>query len=340
MMKKRLFAGFMVMALSVGCLAGCGGGGDAADASADGEASYKWKMALNSTEGDNAYDTAAVFAEKVAELTDGKVEVTLYGGGTLGTTSEVLEGMSLGIADIMVESVGTLATFSELANIDAMPYIYSGYDHFMNVWSSELGDEIKATVGDETGFKLMGATYRGPRIVTATKAMSEVEDFKGFKLRAPNLEMYLKTWQWLGAAPTPLAMNETYTALQQSTVEGQENPMVDSMNYAFQEVCKYWIKTNHVYSCNLVIMDNAYFVSLPEDIQAAVVEASEYAGGVVSQQQFDAIEVAEQELVELGCEVIEIDEAKFIAHFDGFADQNFPYLKDWSDQIKAMDVAE
>ncbi|MDD4844929.1 MAG: TRAP transporter substrate-binding protein, partial [Anaerotignum sp.] len=265
-MKKRLFAGLLVVAVAASCLAGCGGSGTS-DTSSNGDTeaaageegtTYTWKMALNSTGGDNAYDTAEVFANKINELTDGKVTVELYGGASLGTTSEVLEGMSYGVADIMCESVGTLATFSNLANIDAMPYMYSGYDHFMNVWSSDLGKEMKTTIGDAAGFSLFGGTYRGPRIVTATKEMTKIEDFKGFKLRAPNLEVYLKTWQWLNATPTPLAMGETYTALQQGTVEGQENPMVDSMNYAVQEVCKYWIKTNHVYSCNVIIMDKTY----------------------------------------------------------------------------------
>ncbi|WP_313530165.1 TRAP transporter substrate-binding protein [Anaerotignum sp.] len=343
-MKKRLFASMMAMMVAAGCLAGCGGGGsnsssgDAAGAT-EGD-TYNWKMALNSTAGDNAYDTAAVFADKVKELTDGKVNVELYGGASLGSTSEVLEGLSYGVADIICESVGTLATFTPLANIDAMPYIYNDYDHFMNVWYSDLGQEMKDTIGEASGFKLMGGTFRGPRIVTSTKEMHNVNDFKGFKLRAPNLEMYLKTWQWMGAAPTPMAMNETYTALQQGTVSGQENPMADSMNYAFNEVCKYWIKTNHVYSCNLFIMDANYFNGLPEDIQSAVTEAAEYAGQEVSVKQLEKEEAAEAKLVEEGCAVIDVDLDAFKAHFDGFADKNFPDLKDWTDRIKAMDAGE
>lgn len=341
-MKKRLFASVMTVVVAAGCLSGCGGGsstsGDAAGG-AEGD-TYNWKMALNSTEGDNAYDTAVVFADKVKELTEGKVNVELYGGASLGSTSEVLEGLSYGVADIICESVGTLATFTPLANIDAMPYIYSDYDHFMNVWYSDLGQEMKDTIGEASGFKLMGGTFRGPRIVTSTKEMHQVEDFKGFKLRAPNLEMYLKTWQWMDAAPTPMAMNETYTALQQGTVSGQENPMADSMNYAFNEVCEYWIKTNHVYSSNLFIMDGNYYNSLPEDIQAAVTEAAEYAGKEVSVKQLEKEEAAEAKLIELGCTVIDVDTDAFKEHFDGFADENFPELKDWTDRIKAMDAGE
>lgn len=334
-MKKKLFA--ITFAAIVGAigLTGCNNG-----LGINEDGTYTWKMALNSTEGDNAYDTGAAFAEKIEELTDGRVEVVLYGGGSLGTTSEVLEGMQFGVANVMVESVGTLATFTEMANIDAAPYLFRDYDHFMETWNSDIGTEIKETVGEETGFKLLGNTYRGPRIVTATKPMENIEDFKGFKLRAPNLEMYLETWKWLNAAPTPIAMTETYTALQQHTVDGQENPMTDSMNYAFDEVCKYWIKTNHVYSCNLVIMDREYFNALPEDIQQAVEEAAAYASEVVSAEQLEKEAAAEQELIDKGCTIIEVDTQQFIDYFSDFTDEKFPYLADWAERIRAVGTTE
>ncbi|MCF0123526.1 MAG: TRAP transporter substrate-binding protein [Ruminiclostridium sp.] len=335
-MKKRILAVLMASVMAAGLLSACGSSDTApADDGAAGSPEYVWKCALNSTEGDNAYDTAAAFKDKIEELTDGRVQVDLYGGAQLGSTTEVLEGMSVGVADIMCESVGTLAPFTPLANIDIMPYLYTGYDHFMDVWTGELGNEIKEAVGEAAGFKLVGATYRSPRIVTATKEMKTVEDFAGFKLRAPNLEGYIKVWQWMGAAPTPLAINETYTALQQGTVEGQENPMVDSLNYSFDEVCDYWIKTNHIYSCNLMIMDRAYFDSLPEDIQNAVVEAADYAGQVVSEAQQGREEVAEQELIDAGKTVIEVDNAAFAEHFKDYAATEFPDLADWVARIVA-----
>lgn len=132
--------------------------------------------------------------------------------------------MKFGVANVMCESIGTLATFTPMANIDATPYLFRDYDHFMETWNSDVGEEIKETVGEESGFKLLGGTYRGPRIVTATKERKNIEDFKGFKLRAPNLEMYLETWKWMKAAPTPIAMTETYTALQQKTVDRAGKP--------------------------------------------------------------------------------------------------------------------
>lgn len=334
-MKYRFLAFLLTLGVSASVLAGCG-----SQSSDDDGAIYKWKMALNSSAGDNAYDTGALFAEKVEELTNGKVKVTLYGGASLGSTSEVLEGMSVGVADVMVESIGTLSPFTPLANIEAMPYMFNSYDHFMDVWYSDLGEEIKTAVGDDADFKLLGAAYRGPRIVTATKEMHTVEDFKGFKLRAPNLEMYIKTWNWMGAAPTPLAMNETYTAMQQRTVEGQENPMMDSLNYAFDEVCDYWIKTNHVYGCNVIIMDKTYFEELPPDIQSAVEEAAEAASREISAAQAQKDAAAEEQLIAKGKTVIEVDNAAFADYFRDFASENYPEFADWVRQISEMDPAK
>ena len=168
--------------------------------------------------------------------------------------------------------------------------------------------------------------------------METIEDFAGFKLRAPNLDVYIKTWQWMKAAPTPLPVGEVYTALQQGTVEGQENPMGDSLNYAFNEVCKYWMKTNHVYSCNLFIMEQNYFNGLPKDIQAAVEEAATYAGDQISEAQVEKEAAAEKKLIELGCEVIDVDTDAFIQYFDGFVDKNYPDLVDWANRIKAMET--
>lgn len=287
---KKLMAAVLAGLMLAGLLSGC------ANTANDDEVEYRWKMALNSTEGDNAYDTGVLFAQKIKELTNGRVQVDLYGGAQLGTTAEVLEGMYAGVADVMCESIGTLATFTPLANIEAMPYMFSSYDHFMNVWYSDLGQEIKDAVGDDAGFKLMGASYRGPRVVCATKELK--------------------------------------------TVDGQENPVVDSVNYAFDEVCNYWIKTNHVYGCNVVIMDKKYFESLPADIQKATLEAAEFAGRAISEQQADKDAVAWQELEDEGKTIIEVDNAAFAEHFKDFAATNYPAFADWVERIAAMDPAK
>lgn len=111
-------------------------------------------------------------------------------------------------------------------------------------------------------------------------------------------------------------------------------PYDGSLNYAFDEVCKYWIKTNHVYSSNVIIMDREYFDALPEDIQQAVQEAAEYAGVTVSEQQLQKEKEAEQELIDKGCHIVEVDTDQFIEYFKDFTDEKFPYLADWAEKIQ------
>ena len=341
---KKTLALILALVVAIGLMAGCGSSAPAApassssDSSAPAAASYDFKLNCPDSEGGLSYIIATEFANKVSELTNGAVKVTVYGGSQLGTTTEALEGMSAGVADIQVESVGTLAPFTPLANIDAMPYMYSGYDHFTKVWSSDLGKEILTKIGEDGGFKLMGSCYRGARVVTATKEMKTIDDFKGFKLRAPGLDMYVKTWEWIGASPTPLPITDVYTAIQQKTVEGQENSIIDSMNYSFDELCKYFILTNHVYSSNTVIMDLNKFNSLPADIQAAIEEAAVYACNVGSQHVLDNEAAAKDKLVEKGNVIVEVDNSAFVKAFDGFAESAFPDLAEWSNAIRAMDT--
>lgn len=143
---KKTLAMVLALVMMFTLLTGCGGGGG--DSGGDGTgAEYTWRMALNgSAPGELGYDMATFFKEKVEELTSGRVSIEFYGGNSLGSTTEVLEGMAAGVADITCESVGTLAPFTNLANIDIMPYIYNGYDHFQAVWGGELGQEILDTV--------------------------------------------------------------------------------------------------------------------------------------------------------------------------------------------------
>ena len=305
-------------------------------------AEYKWKIAIDNNVGTNQYDAAVKFAEKLAELSDGNIYTEIYAGQQLGAGTEVLEGLSFGMQQVCIQAVAALAPFSDYANIDAVPYIFSGYDHSLAVWSGELGEEMKEYIGEEGGFKVMGHMYRGARITTSTKKMETLADFKGFKLRVPNIEVYIKTWDWIDAAPTPLSISETFTAIQQGTVEGQENPIQECVSNGFYDVCPYFIKTNHVYSYDMFVMDRAYFESLPEDVQAMVEEASTYASDWRNSVMVESEAEYEKKLTEEnGVEFIELTpeaHAEFMAAYDGFVDEVFPYLTDWVADIKAADV--
>lgn len=364
-MKKVLSFALAAMML-LGCLTGCGNtsGNSSASASSSAAAAnssgsssaslsvddsfgnadsaeYKWKIAIDNNVGTNQYEAAVKFCEKLAELSDGKIYTEIYAGQQLGAGTEVLEGLGFGMEQVCIQSVGTLAPFSENANIDAVPFLFSGYDHFLKVWSGELGDTMKDAIGEQGNFKIMGYMYRGARIVTATHRMEKLDDFKGFKLRVPNIEVYIKTWEQINAAPTPLSISDTFTAIQQGTVDGQENPITECVSNGFADVCKYWIKTNHVYSVDTFVMDRNYFDSLPGDVQGWVNEASNYASDWKNNVMLESEAKQEEDMKAKGVEFVELTDAErqeFMAAYDGFVDSVFPYLNDWAAQIKAADI--
>lgn len=302
-----------------------------------GEAEYVWKIGLQTGPGDLTYEAMELFCKELEEKSNGRIKTELY-GGTLGDWRDVIEGLSFGMCDIFMESVGTLDAWAPSANIDAVPYLYSGYDHFIKVWQSEFGEQMREAIGKEGNFKIMGSMYRGARITTSKKYMKELSDFKGFKLRVPNIQVYIETWKQLGATPTPLAMTETFTAIQQGTVDGQENSLLDSYNFALYDVCDYVIKTNHVYSQHVFIMDRNKYDALPEDIQKIVNDAAWVASEYKNKGMIEREAEYEKKFADQGCEIVEVDIPTFMAVFDGFVENIFPELKPWADQIRAMDA--
>src|SRR5690625_2546687 len=152
-MKNRFTLLLVVSALFALLLAGCGGNGEAEEApSADQNGSeesaeradttdspeadaaddevYKMKLGHANPPGDPKDVAANYFADLVNERADGRIEVEVYAGGTLGDWRELVEGLSLGQNEIVIESIGTMNAYSDFANIDAVPYIYRDFDHF------------------------------------------------------------------------------------------------------------------------------------------------------------------------------------------------------------------
>ncbi|MCJ7855991.1 TRAP transporter substrate-binding protein [Lachnospiraceae bacterium NSJ-143] len=309
----------------------------ASSGAADGDV-IEMKLANPNPVGD-VKDLASIkFSELAAEKTNGRVQIKVYSGGQLGDARDTIEGLGLGTNEIVCESLGTLDAYTSLANIDAIPYMYRDYDHYAKVMlGGELGKEILEKVGEEGNFKLLGGMYRGARECTTKKKFTTPEELKGLKIRVPNQQVYIDAWNVLGASPTPLALTETFTALQQNTVEAQENATIESYGFGFYDVCDYLVKTNHVYSTDLFIFNRDYFNNLPEDIQQALIEAADEASAYRTELSLDKEAEYEQMFKDKGVEIVEIDTQPFADKFDGFTEEYFPELVDWANQIAAVE---
>lgn len=341
---KRLMTLLMALSMIALMLAGCGGSSgsastDNASSGADSSASdetYVLKVALIQNEGDSTYDAVKLFCDEVEANSNGRITCEIYPGSRLGDAEECLEGLNMRIDDVFFGSVCNLASYSELANIDSVPYMYDSYEHFRTVWDSELGQSIKTTIGEESNMVLLGSAFMGARITTLSKRVSSWDEMKGVKIRVPTIPIYLDTWEWMGANPTPLSGSEIFTAIQQGTVEGQENSYIDSANHSFYEVCPYVLETNHVYSTSCFVMDKTFYSSLSEDLQQVLADAAQTASEYKDEATLNETDAAKQEFIDAGCEIIEVDTADFAARFDGFLEEKYPSLVEWAAQIAEM----
>ena len=344
-MKKRILATLLCAVMSLSLLAGCGGSSSSADTngSSDGDSSaptgetYTMKMHLSIGETDPVYKSAQFFADTVHEKSNGAITVELYPSSSLGNTADCLEGLSLGICNIVYESIGNLASLTSLANIEAAPYLYSGTDHWRAVWEGEVGQGILQQMGDDCGMVIMGAGLQGIRVMCSNKRIETPADAAGFKLRVPTIPIYLDTWTWLGATPTPLGGSEVFTAIQQGTVNGAENGLTNIASLSWDECTKYIIETKHVYNTDSFIMDKTYFEALPEEYQTIIRDAAVEAGKRCTDLVLEANESIRPEVEAADCEFIETDVTLWQEALDGFLEEKYPDLVSYADQIKAAD---
>ena len=160
---------------------------------------------------DPKHKEAEKFKELVEAKTHGKVKVEIYGAGVLGNIREIIEGLQLGTNEVVIEGFGTIPSYTKLALLDLVPFMYRDRTHFEHVWNGQIGKELLAEAGKQANMKLFGPSYRGVRVVTSTKRFTDVAGVKGLKMRVPADDMSVKTWQALGATPTPMAMTEVLT---------------------------------------------------------------------------------------------------------------------------------
>ena len=328
---KRFLALILSVAAAGALLAGCGKTAE----TEDGTYTLKMHMTVGTT--DPVAKSAEEFARILSEKTDGKVKVELYPSSSLGVTQDCLEGLGFRACDIVYDSMSNMSTWTPLANIEACPYLYSSVDHFRAVWEGEVGDTIRKDVGDDAGLKIMGGGLQGIRVTTSNKPIRSVADVKGKKIRVPTIDIYLKTWRWLGAATTPLAGSEIFTAMQQGTVDGQENAYPTCVGLSLQEVSKYVTETNHVYSMTTFTMDKKFFEALPQEYQTAIEESAVEAGKICTDLVIDAAVTSKQVFVDAGAEIIEVDFAEWQEAMDGFLEANYPNLVKYYDMIQSVD---
>ena len=262
---------------------------------------------------DNIWHKAALkFGEEVAALTEGRVEVQVYPNESLGKEIDVINGMQLGTADMTITGE-SLQNWAPKAALLALPYAYRSLEHMDEVASGEIGDQIEAEIIANADIRPLTYFARGPRNLSANRPITTPDELNGFKLRVPNVPLFVTAWQALGANPTPMAFSEVFTSLQNGTIEGQENPLALFKSGGFYEVQKVVNKTEHVRSWIYLTISERSWEKLSEADQAAVMEAAKRTQAFERELFLADEQALVADLEGRGVKFVEVDQAAFAA---------------------------
>lgn len=262
---------------------------------------------------DNIWHKASLkFAEELATLTDGRIEVEVYPNETLGKEVDVINGMQLGTADMTITGE-SLQNWAPMAALLAMPYAYNSLEDMDSVAGGELGDRIEAQIIEKVGIRPIAYFARGPRELTSNRPITSPDGLNGLKMRVPNVPLFLNVWKALGANPTPMAFSEVFTSLQNGTIEAQENPLALIKSANFNEVQKYINKTDHVRSWIYLTISEMAWNQMSEEDQANVMEAAKRTQEYERELFLADEEQLVTQLQDLGVEFVDVDNEAFAA---------------------------
>lgn len=260
----------LVLALIIG---GCGGGQDKAAPKGEGKVAFKL---ASLTAMDHTYNQgAARFAELVKERSKGRIEITIYPNGQLGKGErELLEAIQQGTIDFYVGSTGPVGGFSPSIGILDLPFLFRDYAHVDKVLDGPLGGQLLDDLG-KANLKGLAFWENGFRNLTnSKKAVKSPADAKGLKIRTMENKIHLAAWKAVGVNPVPMAYGEVYGALQQKTIDGQENPIAVIYTSKLNEVQKYLSLTQHVYSPALIVVSPKAWQSLAKEDQEMMLKTA------------------------------------------------------------------
>lgn len=283
----------------------------AVSASADDKV-YTLKLGSNTAASNPENIYAYKLAELVKEASNGKVIIEVYDSAQLGDHLERLEGLKMGTLDMTLTSIGFLGGYDPVFNIFEMPYLFVSDEHQHAVYNGSVREMLDADCA-ANGFVLVDCLEQGARHITNNvRPVNTPEDLTGIKLRVPDTTSSMDALSAMGATPTPLAFSELYLALQQGTVDGQENPLATSFSGKFQEVQKYLSLTGHQRIEQILVCSDTSWNKLPEEYRAIIDECKAEANEFMLSGIFAEQENIINEFKAAGVEVNDVDVELFV----------------------------
>ena len=269
----------------------------------------KWAHVYESSE---PFHTESVWAaEEIKKRSNGKFDIQVFPASSLGKETDINQGLTLGSVDIIISGPSFAARTLPRFGIAYYPFIFRDGDHLLAYSKSALFQEIANEFRAKTGIQVTAYTYYGARQTSAQKPFKECADVKGLKIRVPDAPAYTATWQACGANPTPIAFAEVYLALQNGTVDAQENPLTTIEAKKFFEVQKFIMLTSHIVDGVITMVAPHVWKTLSPTEQKMFTEVMQEAAARASTK----IKKREAELMDIfkkkGLNLVEVNRKSF-----------------------------
>jgi tripartite ATP-independent transporter DctP family solute receptor len=249
------------------------------------------------------------FKEIVEKSSGGEYRVDIFPGGQLGDEQKMVKDTRRGSIDGAVVAINNVTPFAKKLGVLTLPYLLQSFDDAAKATTGELGNKWREILVDEAGVRVLGWAYSNFRVLTnSKKPVKNLADLKGLKIRVPKNAIMIETWKALDAEPVPMAWPETFTALQQKVVDGQDNPHVVNYTMKFYEVQNYTSECHYLFSLQPLVFGEKFFQSLSPEDQAMFTRAG------IEAQQYNLLfsvtgaETAKQNMIKKGVAYNEIED--------------------------------
>jgi tripartite ATP-independent transporter DctP family solute receptor len=247
-----------------------------------------WKLGHTQPVGGPYQKAAEKFAQLVQERSEGQLVIDIFPSSQLGNGRDMVEGLQLNTIQIYTGTLSVTSNFAPKMGIYSLPYLFRDIDHAHKVVKGEIGKELSKEL-EAVGILNVGHWESGFRHFTNNiKPITSAADLKGMKMRVLESEVFVELMQQLGASPVPMPVGELFSALEQKTVDGQENPLGQIVNLKFYEVQKYLTLDGHIYDVGAILVSKTAFDALSPELQQIVRDAASEASEYNQQLSFEA----------------------------------------------------
>lgn len=278
-------------------------------------AATEFRVAVGDGAGGTQEALGKAFVAALEEQSGGEMTAQLFLNGQLGDEQDTVTALATGTLDFSILAINNLTPFSPSVGTLTLPYVILSQEDAETITQGEVGQRMVEQTIEDAGVRIVGWGYSGFRVLTNSRRPVEtVADLQGLQIRTPRNEIMIETYKAWGINPTPMAWSETFAALQQGVVHGQDNPYMTIYAMKFDEVQSYITNIRYVFSIEPLIVSEALFESLSDEQQAQILAAGEAA--TQASAEFLRAEEAKirDELVARGLQISDPadDEAEFI----------------------------